>query len=85
MVHSICYNVSPLFVPCLGKGTVHAETPNSAVVLGLRQATYTWEAVSELASQTDFEKRFVTMPELPTKTNIGSGFQKEVGGGGSYA
>jgi len=36
---------------------VHAETPNSAVVLGLRQATYTWEAVSELASQTDFEKR----------------------------
>merc|ERR1711892_888005 len=38
-------------------GTVHAETPNSAVVLGLRQATYTWEAVSELAKETDFSKR----------------------------
>ena len=59
MVYSTCYHVSPLFVPCLGKGTVHAETPNSAVVLGLRQATYTWESVSELANQTDFEKRFV--------------------------
>jgi len=38
-------------------GTVHAEGPNSAVVLGLRQATYTFEAVSELAKTTDFSKR----------------------------
>ena len=42
----------------LYEGTVHAEGPNSAVVLGLRQATYTFEAVSELAKTTDFSKRF---------------------------
>jgi len=38
-------------------GTVHAESPHSAVVLGLRQATYTYQAVSELAEETDFTKR----------------------------
>jgi len=36
---------------------VHAETPNSAVVLGLRQATYTFQPVSELVKETNFPKR----------------------------
>ena len=52
--------MSPVFVNGVYKGTVHAETPNSAVVLGLRQATYTFEAVSELAKETDFAKRFAS-------------------------
>jgi len=38
-------------------GTVHAETPESATVLGSKQATFAFQPVQELAKQTDFQKR----------------------------
>ena len=41
---------------CL-QGTVHAETPGSAAVLGVSQATFSFQPVQELAKSTDFEKR----------------------------
>ena len=60
---------------------MHAETPNSAVVLGLRQATYTFEAVSELAKETDFTKRCVYTLN-PCKFYVQYlGYQKERVGG----
>ena len=39
------------------QGTVHAETPASAAVLGVSQATFSFQPVQELAKSTDFEKR----------------------------
>ena len=41
------------------QGTVHAETPASAAVLGVSQATFSFQPVQELAKSTDFEKRLV--------------------------
>jgi len=38
-------------------GTVHAETPESATVLGSKQATFAFKPVQDLAKITDFEKR----------------------------
>ena len=40
------------------QGTVHAETPESATVLGSKQATFAFQPVQELAKQTDFQKRY---------------------------
>ena len=40
------------------QGTVHADTPASAAVLGVSQATFSFKPVQELAKSTDFEKRF---------------------------
>jgi 6-phosphofructokinase 1 len=39
------------------KGTVHAETPGSATLLGMRYAKYVFQPIEELAKETDFEKR----------------------------
>ena len=39
------------------KGTVHAETPDSATLLGMRNAKYVFQPIEELAKETDFEKR----------------------------
>jgi len=38
-------------------GTVHADTPETATLLGLRQAKYMFQPVQELAKETDFKKR----------------------------
>ena len=39
------------------QGTVHAETAESATVLGSSQATFSFRPVQQLARETDFEKR----------------------------
>jgi len=36
---------------------VHAETPESATILGSKQATFAFKPVQQLAKITDFEKR----------------------------
>eukprot|EP00090_Calanus_glacialis_P008098 TRINITY_DN16437_c0_g1_i2.p1 TRINITY_DN16437_c0_g1~~TRINITY_DN16437_c0_g1_i2.p1 ORF type:complete len:204 (+),score=49.14 TRINITY_DN16437_c0_g1_i2:2-613(+) len=41
-------------------GTVHAETPGSATLLGMRYAKYVFQPIEELAKETDFEKRVPT-------------------------
>jgi len=41
-------------------GTVHAETPESATLLGMRHAKYVFQPIQELAKDTDFEKRVPT-------------------------
>ena len=44
-------------IKLLPQGTVHADTPVSAAVLGVSQATFSFQPVQELAKSTDFEKR----------------------------
>jgi len=39
---------------------VHAETPESATLLGMRHAKYVFQPIQELAKDTDFEKRVPT-------------------------
>ena len=46
------------------EGTVHAETDNSAVVLGLKRSVYTFQPVADLVATTDFDKRYLLEGEI---------------------
>ena len=54
----VCTHTSDCYLfTYLCKGTVHAETPESATLLGMRHAKYVFQPIQELAKDTDFEKR----------------------------
>lgn len=42
-------------------GTVHAEDPSTATLLGMRTRAYRFQSVQELKQETDFQYRWVTV------------------------
>ena len=44
---------------CQGTGTVHAEEPSTATLLGMRTRTYMFQPVAQIKLETDFQYRWV--------------------------
>ena len=54
---NVAATIAKCLIPFQGSGTVHAEDPSTATLLGMRTRAYRFQPVSDVKKLTDFDLR----------------------------